>query len=173
MVLSLACSAAVVLSWKSWAEGFPRTCLWGRAGCSLIWSKAGGCKPAVPPTPCIHLPALWAFAKSPRQSVQGHRLGANSPARALHFGQSSSWAVAACAGTGHHKQCGMGSEPRQHWLGLPECTGLWSDTGVQVLFLPSPAILIISGDVPPCPVGSCRFLAHHPCCLCFTTPFLL
>lgn len=134
IVLSLACSAAVVLSWKSWAEGFPRTYLWGRAGRRLIWSKAGGCKPAFPPTPCTHLPAprsraLWAFARSPRQCVQVHKLIANSPARAAHF-RPEQLLSCGCLGwhwvrCGHHEQCGKGSEPLQDWLGLPQSAGLW------------------------------------------------
>lgn len=175
IVLSLGCSAAVVFSWKKWAEGFPRTYLWGRAGCHFIWFNAGSCKPAFPPILCTYFPAscngaLWAFTTSSRESIQGHKLTETSPARVGHFWSEQllscglpglSW-----SGSWDHDQCRKASKQQQYWPGLAQSTHLWGYLWHLGAFLPfpSPSILIITGEVLPWPVRSCPFLEHQLCC---------
>lgn len=104
IVLSLACSAAVVLSWKHWVEGFPRTYLWGRAGCCLIWSKAGECQPAFPPipctSPCSSQQSPWSVCQVSDSLLKYRSWLHTAQPGGFTLGHSSSWAVAAWAGTG-------------------------------------------------------------------------
>lgn len=120
IVLSLACSAAVVLSWKSRAEGFPRTYLGGRAGRRLIWAKAGGASlPSLLPPAHISLP----LAREPFEHLQGLPGGLSQNTSWLQTAQPGQ--LPSCGCLGWPWAChGKGSEPRQDWLGLPHSAGL-------------------------------------------------